>query len=230
MIVVGCTLAAVAMSDYDTWSSWLKTAEEIRETYHDVRFFAAIETDGRGLEPFAPLLERLSELGGSYWTFSLDDGRTEVTTANRLRHIVAGQNFVAEYAVETGATHLLLTCADCQPPGDVLPKLLEVNHPIVGGEVPAYCMTGTPNEDYEDFPVVFYCAPVALVLLRRDILTRIKFRYDPDNGMTDDPCLTADCADIGWRSMVRKDVVGKHFPERLPPLEHRDYLDRTVVR
>ena len=97
MIVVGTTMAAFVMDQEDTWASWMRNAEAVKSTHPEVQYFVAIQVDKRGLEPFQPLLDRLAEIGGEYWTYSLDDGRTSVTTANRLRHIVVGQNLVVDY-------------------------------------------------------------------------------------------------------------------------------------
>ena len=59
------------------------------------------------------------QIGGEHWTFSLDDGRTEVTTANRLRHITAGQNLATDRACSSpDCTHLLFLAADLEPPAD----------------------------------------------------------------------------------------------------------------
>src|SRR5437870_4352601 len=94
-ILVGTTLTTYAMSDPDAWGSWLRNAEQVRDsTGLDVSYFAAIETDARGLEPFQPLTDRLSDLwhaqprsGEPFLEFQLRDSRTEVTQANRLPHI-----------------------------------------------------------------------------------------------------------------------------------------------
>ena len=71
MIVVGTTITAFAMSNPDIWSSWMKNAEKVKEeyqkfgTFSDIKYFAAIEVDARGLEPFAPFIERLQAIGGA---------------------------------------------------------------------------------------------------------------------------------------------------------------------
>lgn len=141
MIVIGTTLCSFAMSKEQCWSYWLANADAIKASHPaGVQYFAAIEIDARGLAPFKPLVDRLEQIGGAYWTYSLDDGRTTISTANRLRHIVTGQNLVTDYATTPGFSHLLFMAADCAPPPDALPKLLEVNHPLVGGEVTTYCV------------------------------------------------------------------------------------------
>ena len=108
-VLVATTIAAFVMDDPDTWGSWMRNAEAmIADPENEVEFFAAVEVDGRGLLPFGPFLERLHAIGGSFWSGSLDDGRTEVTTANRLRHITAFQNLAIDAAVSGGYDWLLV--------------------------------------------------------------------------------------------------------------------------
>lgn len=230
MIVIGTTLAAFVMDQEETWRSWLDNAEAICDSHPDgVRYMAAIETDARGLEPFAPLLAELEAIGGDHWTFTLDDGRTEVTTANRLRHITCGQNLVTDFAISAGATHLLFLAADLQPPPDVLPKLLELDHPIVGIEIPTYCLSG-PDVPGHGFPVQAHMASAAGVMIRRDLLRFVRWRWDLEAGMSDDPCLHHDCLVFhGVETLVRKDCVGRHMPETIGPIEQRGH-DMRVHR
>lgn len=234
MIVVGTTLAAFVMDQPDTWGAWLRNASAISQSHPEgVTYFAAIEVDGRGIEPFIPLLDRMRMLAVQagvrveWWTFTLDDGRTEVTTANRLRHITTGQNLVTDYAVSSGASHLLFLAADLAPPPDVLPKLLEVDHPYVGGEVTTYCLSG-PDVDGYGFPVQAHMPTAAMVLLRRDLFTRLRWRWG--EGESDDPALYRDALELhGVQALVRKDCVGRHYPDAVPAIEQRGH-DMTVVR
>jgi hypothetical protein len=230
VIVVGTTLCAFAMDQFPTWAGWLINAERLRDSHPDgVRYFAAIEVDARGLEPFAPLLDRLRDLGGEWWTFSLDDGRESVTTQNRLRHITTGQNLVTDYACSMWASHLLFMAADCTPPPDAIPKLLQVDWPIVGGHVPTYCLDGPEVPEYP-FPVRRHMATAAFVMLRRDLFRSLRWRWDLDEGMTDDPCLYWDAKRLhGVETYVRHDVVGRHWPECIGPVETRGH-DMRVVR
>jgi hypothetical protein len=246
MIVVATTLAAFAMDDPDIWGSWLINAEQIIDSHTEVRYFAAIETDARGLEPFVPLLERMAEIDGYQWTFELDDGRTQVTTANRLRHITVGQNLATDYALShPDCTHLLFLAADLEPPADTLPKLLEINWPIVGGNVPTYCLDGpslnTPEtyarQDLVDLPMSFpaadwrvHMASAAFILIRRDLLRFVRWRWDLDAGMSDDPCMHYDARTFhGVETLVRHDCIGQHHPESIPAIEQRGY-DLAVHR
>lgn len=230
MIACCSTLTHFAMGHPDTWGAWLYNAEAMRDSHPDgVRFFCAIETDARGLAPFAPLTDRLTALGGEWWTFHLDDGRSEVTTQNRQRHLTMGENLASEYATSTGAAHLLFCAADCSPPPDVLPKLLEVAHPIVGAECPTYCLSGVPVDGYS-FPVQKQLASAACILLERDVFKKLKWRADPDLGLTDDPTLQRDARELlNIPTLVRKDCATRHFPEQIPPIEGRGY-DLSVAR
>jgi hypothetical protein len=222
VILVGSTLTTYAMAEEGTWGSWLMTAEGLREySPAPVEFFAAIETDGRGLEPFKPLLDRLVELKGSWWTFHLDDGRRSIHTETRLAHIVTGQNLVSMRASDTGASHLLFMAADCRPPADAIPKLLELDWPLVGGEVSTYCLHGPSVEGYP-FPVEEHMPTAAFVLIRRDVFKVIRWRVDGERGMSDDPCYYDDVwRFFGIRGRVRKDVRGVHWPEAIGPIERR---------
>lgn len=228
MIVVGTTLTTFAMSKEPTWSSWLKNAEQlVANSPEKLQFFASIEVDARGIEFFSPLTERLNEIGGEHWTFTLDDKRTEVTGANRIRHITTGRNIVHDYAIEKDATHILFLDADMMPPDDTLPRLLEMEHPIVGGDVPTYCLNG-PVVDKYPYPVQSHMNTAGFLLLERQVFERIKWRGDIN--LTDDPCFHRDVVDfLGFNTYVRKDVVGQHYPRHVPSITRRGY-DMTVVR
>jgi hypothetical protein len=230
MIVVGTTLAAFVMDNPDHWSSWMKNAEEIQKTHHDVKYFAAIQIDARGLEPFAPFLERLESIGGEYWTYMLDDGRTSVTTGNRLRHITFGQNIVVDYSQSIPhCTHLLFMAADCMPPNDVLPKLLEIEHPLTAPYITTYGLTGPKVEKYS-FHVMDAMASAAAIFIERSVFTKIRWRWDFDANMSDDPCYHHDAKNyLGIPTYVRKDIIAKHFPEAVGAVETRGH-NMEVVR
>lgn len=230
MIVVGTTLAAFVMDQPDTWGAWLRNAEALEASHDEVRYFAALQVDARGIDPFLPLLERLGEVGGEHWTYSLDDGRTEVTTANRLRHITMGQNLVTDYcASNPECSHLLFLAADLEPDPDTIPKLLEMNWPIVGGHTPTYCLSGPRLDHRYAFHVEEHMATAAYVMIARELFRFLRWRHDVDAGMTDDPCLHADALRLGWPTHVRHDCIGRHFPEAIGPVESRGH-DMAVIR
>jgi hypothetical protein len=258
-VVVATTLAAYVMDQPDTWGAWLADAEAMREheraAGRDVKFFAAIEVDGRGIEPFQPLTDRLSTLGADdpdspWWVYMLADGRTEITTANRLRHLTLGQNLASEYSAHVGASHMLFMAADCRPPADAISKLIEVDWPIVGGHVSTYCLDGPVVTqaarlveehlgsgiqrvvDWTDMDVRAHMPTAACVLLERDFFKQIKWRADGDLGMSDDPAMYYDAEHL-FRldppAVVRRDVVGRHYPECIGAIETRGH-DMKVYR
>lgn len=232
-IVIGTTLAAFVMDDESTWSAWLRNAEAIKASHPEgVRYFCAIEVDARGLEPFGPLLDALAEVGGEYWVGMLDDGRTEVTTANRLRHITAFQNLVTDYCCSLPeCTHMLFLAADLEPPADCLPKLLALDHPLVGGHVPTYGLHGPTEPGYPPtWGVQRHMATAAFVMLARPLFRVVRWRWDLDAGMSDDPCLEHDARTLlDVPTLVRHDCEGRHWPQSIGAVETRGH-DMTVAR
>jgi hypothetical protein len=250
MIVVGATTVAWKCDGHGGELDWLTHAEEIAANA-DVRFFATLEQDARGDAPFGSLLARLDDLGGEAWRFRWDDGADEITPHNRLIRICAGRNMITDYAVRAGAEWIYFADTDLAPPGDVLDKLLEVDWPIVGAHVPIYCLGGPVAEKHpariwlEDgsmwprlpehlhlppfgFDVQVHWNTAGSLLVHRSLFRRLRWRVDPDAGMTDDPCYAADALALGWPTLVRKDcIVTASVP--LAPVEGRG-LDMKVRR
>jgi hypothetical protein len=229
MIVIGTTTAAHRVDGQDprTYASWLMKADTLRASLPDteIRFFAALELDARGLAPFEPLIARMRASGGRRWLFGLDDDAEVITTQNRLRRICIGNNLVSEYAMEAGASHCLYLAADVSPHDRILPRLLELDAPLAASHIRTYCLG-------EDCPPLPEFAPwdvrsqetetCAAMMLRRDVLTRIKWRVDIDRGLTDDPAMCADVRELlGHRVLSRHDCVSVHYPESIEAFEHR---------
>jgi hypothetical protein len=73
-------------------------------------------------------------------------------------------------------------------------------------------------------------ASAAFILIRRDLLRFVRWRWDLDAGMSDDPCMHYDAKTFhGVETLVRHDCVGQHHPESIPSIEQRGY-DLTVHR
>jgi len=218
MIVVASTVAAYKCNGAEELS-WLANAEAMMADYPELHFFCAIQV-GQGRDnAFGPLRRRLSELPSTVWTFAIDDGAREISSSNRLLYIATGRNLAIEFGMRTRATHILFLDTDLTPPGDCLSKLLAVDHPIVGGTVPHYGLRGQAVEGYP-FPVEEHWNTAGFLLIRREVFRRVRWRTDPDAGMSDDPCYAADAEQLGFgKTRVRKDVIGLHPP--LMPLEKR---------
>ena len=242
-IVVGTTLAAMAMGDPDIWGAWLRNADRQRmmaaDAGYDLTHFAAIQVDGRGIEPFEPLLEALEALGGNWWTYSLDDGRDRVTMTNRWRHITFGQNLVVERCqADPDVDWLLFLAADCAAPSDIVPRMLELDHPLCGPYITTYGLRGTPITASPStgmpYRAEWRCeqamASAAALWIRRDVFRAIRWRWDLDAGMSDDPCYHHDAEHLlGVPTVVRHDVLARHYPEAIGDYESRGF-DTTVVR
>jgi hypothetical protein len=206
----------------------MRNAEQVRENSPEpVEYFAAIQLDGRGMEPFTPLLDRLESIGGEYWTYMFDDGRTNVTMTNRLRHLTLGQNICTEYSVATRASHMLFMAADCMPPDDVMPRMLEMNHPLCAPFIRTYNLVGPDVPDYP-FPVMDAMASAACIFISSDVFRRLRWRSDYEHG-SDDPCYRRDAKELlGIPTHVRKDVFAKHFPESIGSYEARGFNTEVV--
>lgn len=235
-IVVGCTLPPFKMGgDWHNWGAWLQNAEQVQASIDEpVVYFAALEVDARGLAPFEPLLDRLGELPDSdYWTWMLNDAVTVVGTSTRLRRICLGHNLVGTYALEdAAASHVLFLASDTQAPDDVLPRLLELDVAAAACHIPTYCLDGPRSARFPQWDVRNHMESCACMLLRRDVINRIKWRSSGDDGTTDDPSMHMDLQEfLGESVYSRHDVPATHWPQSIPSIEVRHSAqERTVVR
>lgn len=241
MIVVATTVPPFVMTNPDSraWSSWLRNAEQMRiSTDDEIQFFASVEVDGRGIGHFMPFLDRLAQLEGDYWTWSLDDGETSVRQDNRDRRIVMGQNVAREYAVKQGASYLLFLGADTCVPANSINAMAALDNPIVAGNIPSYGLDGIPLSAWlhscsNPLPrlaelVAAYGPNLTVqhfsssfMLLQRAWFAHRPFHFDPDNDCTDDPTLFHDALKTGCPVITLRNLVGVHFPEILLGVEHR---------
>lgn len=224
-LVIGTTIPPFkALDEEDT--QWLECANKMAlramsAGFRKVHFFAALEVDGRGKKPFGRLLERMAQIEASHehitarhWIFALDDNEDEITGVNRLIRICTGRNLVQEYALrKKRVSHVLFLDSDLKVPADCVPMLLEMDHPVVGGDVPSYCLAG-PVVDRYPFPVQRHWNTAGFLLVQRDVLRKVRWRSDVhDSGSSDDPCYNQDVKDAGFgNTLVRKDVIGVHRP------------------
>lgn len=217
---------------------WLTSAEEMAEKTNEaglgpLHVFVSLEIDSRGTGVYKSLFARLNELESvgiqcSYWTFTLNDHTVEVDGLNRLFRICAGRNLVQDWALRDGdVSHIFFVDSDLMVPADSVVKMMEVNRPLVGGNVPAYCLgVGHPLRDEFPFPVSTHWNTAGYLLVSRPVFRRVRWRTDLDIGMTDDPCYAADTEEAGFGpTWVRKDIIGIHG--HLAPMEERGH-DRVI--
>lgn len=197
--------------------------------------FIAVEIDSRGYEFYRSQKDfdqRLSDVRATDWCFSLDTGEKEVTSGNRYIRICTGRNLAIEYAMVNGYSHILYADTDTELTDDCLPKLLEVDRPLVFGHVPTYCLNG-PKMPELPGDCRQHWSSAGFALVRRDAFRHVRWGWDLDGGNTDDPTFARDVELMGkalgedWRPVTRHDVVGRHWPESILPLEQRD-VDRWL--
>jgi len=247
-VLVAATVPPYKSDDsMSEWSSWLENAGALVEDAAlndcEVEFFAALETDGRGLKPHSPLLQLLSGLGGSAWTFSIDTGATSYGTGERLVRIVTGRNLITDYAMRNGHDWIFYVDSDLRPDPKTFTKLFALSWPVCGGDVPHYCLSGPAvtnrrhwgvvdggivaskgdDGDVYAFPVEEHWNTAGYLLVNRAIFEKVRWRYESTgDGLTDDPCWAEDVeVRFGIRTLVRKDCVGQHAP--LVPVERRGH-------
>jgi len=146
----------------------------------------------------------------------------------RLASIVCARNMCIEYAMQTGASHLLFVDADIIPPKDIIPKMLEVNRDAVCGLVhgrgvhkAAQYIFGEKRRWEEFGTTLVECehGNIGYTMLSRRLFEAVRFRYgrsiypDGRDCMTsDDPAYHLDCfLKFGQWPVVRMDVVGQHI-------------------
>lgn len=230
-VLVATTLAPYVMGrDEEYWSSWISNREAFN--FHECELFAALEVDGRGEKVFDELKGRMRQLGPSaFWSFSINNGDTEYTSSNRLSRICTGRNLITEYATQRGdITHILFLDADVRPADELVAELLLMDTGVCGADVPTYCLSGPPAPAYlfpQSWDVREHMNTAGCLLVRRDVFRALRWRWDGEAGMTDDPCYHADAKLLGHPTYVRHDTQCLHYPAVLPPMEQRGH-DRSI--
>ncbi len=218
--------------------AWLERAEErwvkAREAGIDVSHFIAYEVDDRGMAPYSELEARLGEDLPMIHTvthqFMMNTGETEYSGRSRLGRICAGRTMAHDYAQQQAYTHILFLDSDVEVEDDCVPKLLEVDHGIVGGHVPVYGLDGPQVEEHRNIDLREHWNTAGFLLVRRDVFRALRWRWDLETGCTDDPCFQQDAVKGGWgQTWVRHDVIGVHV-EPMVPVEDRNDVDRKIYQ
>lgn len=189
--------------------NWLRHAEAWAE--RGVRFVLALQTGLGDDARSEPLRKRVRDLGGTIVEFSIGDGVGQrVSTPGRLDYIVAGRNIATQRALRHEGDWLLFLDVDLSVGADAIDRLLEVDYPVIGGDVPSYCQVNTPTLPEYDFPVVQRWNTAGFLLVRHDVASKVRWRHEWWAGLTDDPCFDHSVAALGFPTRVRTDVVGRH--------------------
>lgn len=233
-VAVCTTIAAYKCGDdRDPMESeaWLARAQD----WPNVEWFCALQVGQGHDDKFKNIRALLEEVGATVWTFSVDDGNTRVTSGSRLKDICMGRNLALEYVnIHQDITHLLYLDSDTAPPKDLIEKLVELNHPLTGANVPTYNLTGTQvygGDIPEDALVHEQTLQTAgCLMMTREVVNNIRWGWSLDQGSTDDPWTEGLAEKLGFgRVWVRHDIRCRHYPESIGPVETRGH-DLSVTR
>ena len=231
-------------------TSWLKNAEEVKERFPRAQFFAALELDSFGLDPFAEVIDLLNSVNGVWWTYSLNDNESAVTSFNRWIRIEMGRNLVREYAQrgrlmsgnfwgeETDQSSIVNFEAVYYIDSDIvldpehIDKLMEVDHPMVGLNVPAYCLSGKVINDSPRIEEHWNTA--GSLWVNAPAFYEMVWQHNSYLNLSDDPAtqwsmerLTKPDGSGTWgQTWVRKDVDVKHETV-LVSVENRNIPERS---
>ena len=119
--------------------------------------------------------------------------------------------------------------ADCMPPDDILPRMLEMDHPLCAPYISTYGLRGPYVEAYP-YPVMNAMASAAAIFIARSVFSGIRWRWDLDANMSDDPCFHHDALNyLHIPTYVREDCEAIHYPVAVGAIETRGH-DMTVHR
>lgn len=234
-IVIGSPLVGWKM-DHGEGLQWLENNNEIRERFPNVKYFAALELDHRGLEPFSHLIDQLNSINGEYWTYTINDFEEVVDFNNRWIRIETGRNLVREYAQRgkimiDGIAHIrqfdgiLYVDSDIIINAQALEKLLEVDYHMVGINVPAYSLNGRVINI--EPKIEEHWTTAGCLLVNAPVCWDLPWYHRVDLGLSDDPTFQYLGERLYGQTWVRKDMSIDHVG-RLTPVEHRGIPRRVL--
>ena len=236
---------------------WLANRAAIMEKFPNAKWFSAFELDGRGIEPFADVINALREVNGDYWTYSLNDMQPKVNSGNRWIRIETGRNLVREFAQRlrvTAGHHwgedclvenigvvnyqaVLYIDSDIELTVEIIEKLLEVERPLVGVNVPQYGLGGKTIS--VDPPLQEHWTTAGMLLVNAPAFYDLPWYHNSYLNMSDDPTFQSmaerllrregihNLTETYGMTWVRKDVDA-HHKGRLTAVEDRGIPDRNL--
>lgn len=237
--------------------TWLKDKAEIARRFPNVKWFSAFELDHRGLEPFKDVIDALKEVNGDYWTYSINDMQSTVTSSNRWIRIETGRNLIREFAQRhriTSGHHwgedctelnygvanysaILYVDSDMHIDANIVEKMLEVNRPLVGVDVPSYNLSGpivSNNPKIEE-----HWTTAGALLVNAPAFYDLPWFHNAYLNLSDDPSFQSMAERLKRRegvenlestygmTWVRKDIQAKH-EGKLVAVEERKIADRVI--
>ena len=251
--VIGTPLVAWKV-DRNEHMFWLENANKIRERFPNVVYFAALELDHRGIEPFKPMIEVLESLGGSYWTYTIDDRQDTVTSSNRWIRIEMGRNLIREFAqrkrdmsghnwgeeTRQSAVNfdaILYIDSDNIVNPQIIEKMFEIDRQLVGVDVPAYNLKG-PRVS-ENPPIEERWTTAGMLLVNSPAYYDLPWYHNAYLNLSDDPSFQSlakrlkrrvgqeEFDDTYGMTWVRKDISSDHRGQ-LIQVEKRNIPKRSL--
>lgn len=236
---------------------WIADSKEIMRRFPNVKWFSAFELDNRGLEPFGEVIEKLKEINGDYWTYSINDMQEKVTSGNRWIRIETGRNLIREFAQRVRVTSghhwgedctelnygvinyeaVLYVDSDILLTADIVEKLLEVDRPLVGVDVPVYNLSGPiicENPRIEE-----HWTTAGALLVNSPAFYDLPWSHNAYLNLSDDPTFQSMAERLLRRegvnnldstyglTWVRKDIQANHNG-KLVAVEQRKIEDRKI--
>lgn len=226
--------------------AWIKNAESIKEKFPNAKFFAALELDSSGLPVFQDVVDRLKELNGEYWTYTINDGQKKVTYSNRWIRIETGRNLIREFAQRKRVIKgnhwgedvekdnigmanyqaILYIDSDIVLNAEIIEKMLEVDRPLVSVDVPVYGLKGPVVSKLPRIEEHWNTA--GMLLVNAPAYYDLPWYHNSYYNLSDDPTFQKLAERLEWgQTWVRKDIKAEHIGQ-LVAVEHRHIPDRLL--
>jgi len=226
--------------------AWLENVQEIKETFPNVKFFAALELDHRSAEEaYGVFLNELKSIDADYWTYSLNDWEEDVTYSNRWIRIEMGRNLIREFAQRLRKTSgwewggdteqfnqgvvnysaILYVDSDMIINSTMIEKMMEVDRPVVSVDVPAYGLRGkvvNNNPRIEE-----HWNTAGLLWVNAPYFYDLPWYHNNYMNLSDDPTFQHLLERLYGQTWVRKDIQALHKGQ-LVGVEQRNIPKRKV--
>lgn len=237
--------------------NWMSDRAEIMRRFPNAKWFSALELDNRGIEPFNEVIDALKEVNGDYWTYSINDMNTQVTSGNRWIRIETGRNLIREFAQRVRVTSghhwgedctelnhgvinyqaILYVDSDISMDANIIEKMLEVDRPLVGADVPSYALSGPVV--CEEPRIEEHWTTAGALLVNAPAFYDLPWSHNSYLNLSDDPTFQSMAERLKRRegtqnlestygmTWVRKDIKALHHGN-LVPVEKRNIADRQI--
>lgn len=226
--------------------SWIQDISNIRSKFSNAKFFVAFEVDSRGIEPYEEFFKLIKSLDIEYWTYSINDFEEKVNFRNRWIRIETGRNLIREYAQRKRVIKghhwgedtqkdnhgvmnyeaILYVDSDMILKAEHIEKMLEIDRPLVGVNVPEYGLRGkliNQNPRIEE-----HWNTAGMLLVNAPAYYELIWGHNAFLNYSDDPSFQYLSEKIGWgQTWVRKDIDARH-QGKLLAVESRNIPNRML--